>query len=193
MTRLTELEAKFDDASKRADVTLEQLRAAIAPVPDRTILGNVIDQLVSSGLMIRDGEKLCSPETRQRVQSIKANPQTVAAVEDVLAKNVCIETNALSTLCKAKQTEVDRALDHLESEGKAKRIAHEFVCSTKALAAGHGALASMWQQKKEITPSEFKERMNITRKYAMAMLSHFDDTQVTRRVGNGRVLLKQPK
>jgi hypothetical protein len=46
---------------------------------------------------------------------------------------------------------------------------------------------------RESTPSEFKERLKITRKYAMPLLSFFDDELVTRRVGEGRVLLKAPK
>ena len=193
LTKLSELEAAANDLSKRAGIASEQLRAAMTPVPERTVLANAIDDLVSSGRLLKEGEKLCSPQAKQRVQSAKANPQTLTAVEEVLAKNVCIEADALSTLCRAKQSEIDRALEDLESEGKARRIAHEFVCSTKALDLGHSVLASLWQEKKEITPSEFKERMKITRKYAMAMLSHFDDAQITRRVGNGRVLLKAPK
>lgn len=193
LTKLSELEAAAGDSSKPAGITLEQLRIALNPVLERTVLAKAIDDLVSSERLIREGEKLCSPQAKQRVQSIKANPQTIAAVEEVLSKTVCIESDALPGLCRAKQSEIDRALDDLERLGKAKRIAHEFVCSTKALDSGHSILASLWQAKREITPSEFKERMKITRKYAMAMLSHFDDTQVTRRVGNGRVLLKVPK
>ena len=183
LTKLIELENRLNDSEKRLGINLEQLRTAINPPPERAVLSSVVDTLTTSGRLVRNGEKLSSPAAKERVA---VDPKTIACVEEALAANVCIEIVTLSTLCRVKQSEIDRALDQLENEGKAKRIAHDFVCSVKALDSAHSVLAGLWEEKRDITPSEFKERMNITRKYAMAMLSHFDDTQVTRRMGNGQ-------
>jgi selenocysteine-specific elongation factor len=57
----------------------------------------------------------------------------------------------------------------------------------------HLALAQIWQQKREISPSDFKEKLGVSRKYAMALLTYFDDHNITRRVANNRVLLKAPR
>ena len=179
--------------TKQASVTLEALRMAVHPPPDRAIFASAVEVLAKRGDLVKDGEKLFSRAAQRQVQSVTASPQTITDVEAILAKNVCIEVDALPTLCRAKATEIERAVQYLEKQNKAKRIAHDFISSTDALESAHAVLAVLWKEKQQITPSEFKERMNITRKYAMAMLSHFDDNQITRRVGTGRVLLKTPK
>jgi selenocysteine-specific elongation factor len=54
-------------------------------------------------------------------------------------------------------------------------------------------LAQIWQAKKEISPSEFRESLGTSRKYAMALLAYFDNKLITRRINNTRTLIKAPK
>jgi selenocysteine-specific elongation factor len=53
-------------------------------------------------------------------------------------------------------------------------------------------LADLWNTRRNIAPTDFKERIGVTRKYAMALLQYFDDAKITRRLETGRVLLKGP-
>ncbi|MCZ7542660.1 MAG: SelB C-terminal domain-containing protein [Anaerolineae bacterium] len=46
--------------------------------------------------------------------------------------------------------------------------------------------------KGEITAAELRDRFNTTRKYAIGLLEHLDAIGVTRRVGDARVLVREP-
>jgi selenocysteine-specific elongation factor len=186
--KLSELE---DSSSDYSGITLEKLRRSFSPPVERVIFDDVIDRLLQSNGIIKKGEKVLSARAKDKSKA-QVNPLSVASVEKALANYVCIEVKELATACNLKESEVERAIKELEEQHKAKLIAHEFACSAQSIKRAHEILSQLWIEKQQITPSDFKERINITRKYAMAMLSYFDDTLVTRRVASGRVLLKKP-
>ena len=190
--KLVALESTSEQSNKSTGPTLEQLRMALLPPPERAIFLAIVDKLIENGQVVREGERLSSAQAKARDKAVKIDDDVIAKVEKALKQYVCIEIDVLRDACQLKQPEIDRIIKNLEGQNKAKRIAHEFVCPADSLKAAHETVARLWNEKKQITPSQFKESMNITRKYAMAILSHFDDTQVTRRVADGRILLKNP-
>ncbi len=111
-------------------------------------------------------------------------------IEEMLKEHVCIELVELANQIGADLETLKRTVKSLERQDKLRIIAREFVSSSSSIEHAHEVLAQIWREKHQISPSEFKERLNITRKYAMPLLSFFDDELITRRVGNGRVLLK---
>jgi selenocysteine-specific elongation factor len=88
---------------------------------------------------------------------------------------------------------VQVALQLLSKEGNASVVAHDFACTTESIDAAHKQLSKIFRQKKDIAPGDFREAVGTSRKYAMALLAYFDDRAITRRINNGRVLLKFPK
>ena len=51
-------------------------------------------------------------------------------------------------------------------------------------------MVSFLQQNKEMTPTHFKEVSQVSRKFAIPLLEHFDGKKLTMRIGDKRVLRK---
>lgn len=192
LAKLSALESTDAASGKRAGIPLEHLRASLSPPPDRTIYDASVESLCHKNQIVKEGEKLFSRQASDKIHDLKINPAHVAQVEKALGKVICLEVDALSSSCKLSAKELGLVLDYLEHEGKVARVAHDFVSSIEAINQAHKALAEIWTDKGQIAPTDFKERLNITRKYAMALLSYFDDILITRRLADRRVLLKKP-
>ncbi len=175
-------------------INLEALRAKTLGHLDRSVFQSLVKTLVECGRATKAGDKLVSSKFVAAVSEAKdAASAREAAVMSVLEKQVCIEVKEVARLLGLTVAETEKSLSHLARENRATIVAHDFASTMDWIDQAHDALARLWQQKREISPSDFKEALNISRKYAMPLLSYFDDRNVTRRVANNRVLLKAPR
>lgn len=97
----------------------------------------------------------------------------------------------LETLAKQlnlPSTAVQHLLTALMGMGKILRFEGDIYFIQNAIDAAHEFLQKFAAQKKEISVSEFREGLGTSRKYAMALLSYFDQKGITERVGDGRVI-----
>ncbi len=86
--------------------------------------------------------------------------------------------------------EFDRTLDGLVQAGSVTRI-KELHFDPAALEALQGKLVAYLERQREIGVPEFKDLAGgLSRKYVIPLLEHFDDSRVTLRVGDKRILRK---
>jgi selenocysteine-specific elongation factor len=182
---------KSQTSSEQAGISLETLRSRATPGLNKVSFQKVVKEIVDSGRLIRDGDKLKLPDS-EKAGSAKQNESTANDIVDILGSNLCLEIDELAKLVGKSRSTVLSALNQLSKTGKASIVNYDFASSNQNLHKAHLILAQLWQEKREITPSDFKERLATTRKYAMPLLSYFDDHSITRRVANGRILLKKP-
>jgi selenocysteine-specific elongation factor len=171
----------------KIEISAEKLRTEKFPRINHDVFLSLVSLLENSKRLKRSGDLLVpwnAPAARNLEAGVKDD------LNGILAENFCIEIAAIASRLNKKPEELKPVLAQLEKSGEARIVQKEFVSSAKSIAEAHLALSQLWQEKKEITPSEFKERINVTRKYAMALLSFFDDDLVTRRTTSGRILLK---
>ena len=76
----------------------------------------------------------------------------------------------------------------LEKQGRARRVSGDFAFDADACAALERAVVDRLRACPGATAAELKEAMGVSRKHAIPVLEHFDDTGVTRRVGDAREL-----
>jgi selenocysteine-specific elongation factor len=173
------------------EIKIENLRTGKFPRLNHTLFNQLIDELHTSQAISKQADKL-SIESLKQAGHTQIDESLLAAIESELSKYLCIEiTQLLVEVKDSKQSR--RALAELEKRGQLRIVAHDFAASTKAIATAHQALSQVWHEKKQISPSDFKEALGTTRKYAMALLSYFDDELITRRTAEKRVLLREPK
>ncbi len=55
----------------------------------------------------------------------------------------------------------------------------------------HRALQNLTSDKEKFTASEFRDHIDTSRKYAIALLEYFDRERITRRIGDERMLIKK--
>lgn len=176
-----------------AAVSQEKLKVEIAPMVNRTVFQTIVKDLIAANQIIKIDEKLALPAAAAVRETAAESLNPVAEkIVGVLKEHFCIEIAELSNQAGCGQADVMDALAKLEKEGKAAVVNYDYASSAESVLKAHKALASLWQTQRNISPGDFREQLGTSRKYAMALLSYFDDRQVTRRLPSGRVLLKMP-
>ncbi|MDP3509314.1 MAG: SelB C-terminal domain-containing protein [Candidatus Melainabacteria bacterium] len=132
---------------------------------------------------------ISAPVDPQFAQTNRLRDQIMA----LLNQHPCLEIEEV-----ARQVKLDVKKLHLTLDGMVKNkqvviVDHDFVATAGKIRAAHLVLHKLWTTKKDISPSDFREGLSTTRKYAMALLSHFDEKGVTKRISGGRALLRMPE
>ncbi|HEV2170071.1 MAG TPA: SelB C-terminal domain-containing protein, partial [Candidatus Binatus sp.] len=76
----------------------------------------------------------------------------------------------------------------MEREGRVVKIATDLYFSRAAAEAARNRLLAHLKTNPEITAATFRDLLGASRKFAIALLDHFDHTGVTTRVGDTRRL-----
>ena len=174
-------------------IALETLRTRSLSGLERLAFQQLVREAIDSGQVVKEGDKVKLPASG-KVQAASADDTaTVDGIMKILHENICLEIDEIARLLSKSRPTIVSLLNQLAKENKASVVNYDFASSNESLHKAHVILAQLWQEKREITPSDFKERLGVTRKYAMPMLSYFDDHSITRRVANSRQLLKLPK
>jgi selenocysteine-specific elongation factor len=80
----------------------------------------------------------------------------------------------------------------MEREGRVVKIATDLYFSRAASDAAREKLVEYLKTHTEITAAIFRDLLGASRKFAIALLDHFDHTGVTTRVGDTRRLRASP-
>ncbi|HMY02620.1 MAG TPA: selenocysteine-specific translation elongation factor [Candidatus Obscuribacter sp.] len=171
-----------------ASISIESLRQKLCPFLDRCFLPLLTGEVLTGKLVQRQGDKLV-PVVRA---SSGAGADKKRQVLTILEAQPVLELSELAKQCGLAERALKEIMDELSTAGEAEIVSYEFAASRKTIEAGHRLLGKLWQARRDISPSEFREAMQVSRKYTMALLAYYDDHQITRRVGNGRMLLKAP-
>jgi selenocysteine-specific elongation factor len=185
--------AKIGDLTERqAQSSLENVRKSLSPGLDRTVFQQLLRDLMDAGKVVRNADRVSLKDAS--TGSIPSDVPTRLREEltRLLGEHPCLELDELAKLSGSTRKEINHAMQALANESVATIVNYDYASLNSTLQEAHELLSALWQKKKDISPSEFKEGLSISRKYAMALLVHFDDQRITRRVGTGRVLLKPP-
>ena len=83
------------------------------------------------------------------------------------------------------------ALQVLVDEGTLIRLKDDLIYHQVALDEAQSKLESYLNENDNISASEFRDLLGITRKHAIPLLEYFDTARVTLRVGDKRVLRRR--
>jgi len=186
---------KYVDVLKKivdcAPNSLEAIRHKVLPAISREVFQDLVQQLVSLKQIVIKGDKLMRPEDLNK-QSLASNEKECSQIKTILLDNLCLEIDEIARRINADPKLIRACLMDLSKEKQAAIVSYEFAALQENIERCHRAIADIWHRKRDIAPGEFRETLGISRKYAMALLSYFDDQQITRRLPSGRVLLKAP-
>ena len=68
------------------------------------------------------------------------------------------------------------------------RLADRVIYHERSLRSAREFVTRCIREKGEITAPELRDKLGVTRKYAIAILEYLDNAQITRRLGDKRVL-----
>ena len=181
-----------DRMNRDQALSMEHLRTKTFPALDRTAFQALVQQLIDAGTVVRKGDRLMLPEQSQPPVDDPARARLREQIGKILASNLCLEIDEIARLAGVPPRQARAAVEQLAGSKQAFIVDYEYAASASSLRKAHAVLAEMWQDKREIAPGAFRERLGTSRKYAMALLAFFDDHQITRRLAAGRVLIKRP-
>ncbi len=178
--------------SAPSGLSQEDMRIKLAPLFERSLFHSIIESLEKNGSIAKSGTDKYTLYQQKDMQpkAIDSNQKKVA---DYLSKEFCIEIDTISKDLSMDKKTLVPILKKMEQDKLVSIVNYEFVSSSESISKAHSVLFDIWQSKKNISPSEFREKLGISRKYTMELLAFFDDRQITRRTNDGRALLKAPK
>ncbi len=88
------------------------------------------------------------------------------------------------------ENELKPVLQLLTKENVLVKVKEDLYFHRQALEELEGKVVDFLQRNKEMTPPQFKDLSQVSRKFAIPLLEHFDGKKLTMRIGDKRVLRK---
>ena len=88
------------------------------------------------------------------------------------------------------ENELKPVLQLLTKEKVLVKVKEDLYFHRQALEELEGKVVDFLKQNKEMTPPQFKDLSQVSRKFAIPLLEHFDGKKLTMRIGDKRVLRK---
>jgi len=190
----------------RFGVSIETMRKKTFNTLTRPVMQAIIADLAERRILSRQGDRIFTIDDEAERLAAQAAAEASAAANDptfaaanrlrdsimgILNQHPCLEIDDLAKQVNIDGKRIRLVLGEMVKNSQVKIVDHDFVATEGKIKAAHVLLTKLWLSKKDISPSDFREGLSTTRKYAMALLSYFDENNVTRRMAGGRVLLKQ--
>ncbi|MBX9877779.1 MAG: selenocysteine-specific translation elongation factor [Candidatus Obscuribacterales bacterium] len=172
--------------------TQEAVRSKVLPTARREVFQALVSKLVALGQIEQLGDKLAIVGQKDNDIDSAMHEALRAGVLKILSETMCLEIEELATRLNVDSKVVEKTLTEMMKHREAAIVAYEFAALQETIDKCHRVIADLWQKKKDIAPGEFRQALGTSRKYAMALLTYFDDQQITRRLPSGRVLMKAP-
>ncbi len=133
-------------------------------------------RLVSHTISLKKEEK----DLRQKIIDLLAK----SALQPPTVKEIISEL-------EVSPNELKALLHLLGREGVLVKVKDDLYFHRAAVGELQDKVINFLKEHKEMSPTQFKEIAQASRKYAIPLLEHFDAQKITLRVGDKRVLRKQ--
>jgi selenocysteine-specific elongation factor len=143
----------------------------------------VLDALAAEGeLERRDGGY--APRASGRPDPLELRLLALLEQDGLAPRSV----DALAAEAGAEPAQAARSLDRLAARGGVTRVKPGLYYHPGALAHAQAEVISLCERDGAATIASFRDWLGTSRKYAQALLEHFDASRVTRRAGDEHVL-----
>ncbi len=171
----------------KSGLSKEELRTKLPPEVDIKLFQILINQLIESKEVILEKDKLRLP-----------GHQISSADEKGLIKRVEVSVlkgglqppspKELSDEWSEGNEKIRAIFEHLAHEGILVKIKGDIYVHQAAVENLKKELVAYLKSHQEITTPQFKEMTKVSRKYAIPLIEYFDQSKLTLRVGEKRVL-----
>jgi selenocysteine-specific elongation factor len=187
---LAELEAALDEGAMTDGLGKEELKTRLPKRSDQRFFTPLLAALEKEGKIVVDRDLVKLPGRKGRASVDQAG--LLARIEKGLQVGGA-EPPTIRELCdqlRAPEKMVLEHLNYLAREGRAVKIKSDIFYAPAPVAAIRGQLLAWLQEKKELTPTDFRELTGLSRKFMIPLLEYFDHEKLTIRVGDKRLLRK---
>jgi selenocysteine-specific elongation factor len=171
----------------KVGMSKEELRTRL-PKVDANIFQKALDECIGESRVEVEKDKVKLKMAGKKVD--KALEEVESAILKTLLKYGLTPPGVkeLSTEIGKKEKDLRDILGKLSFEGKIIKIKGDMYFHCDAIEDLKQKAISYLMAKKEMTPSDFKSVVDISRKYMIPLLEHLDEIKLTIRVGDKRIL-----
>ncbi|HOH27902.1 MAG TPA: selenocysteine-specific translation elongation factor [Syntrophorhabdus sp.] len=168
-------------------VSKEELRTRL-PKVDPSVFQAALDELMKDGFLEVDKDRV-------KIKSVARNKdKDIEALEAQILKGLLrhgfTPPGIKDFAVEVRQSEgrLRDVLERLIFEGKAVKVKGDLYFHSDVIEDLKKKVRSYLSEKKEMTPSEFKSVLDLSRKYMIPLLEYLDEIKVTIRTGDKRIL-----
>jgi selenocysteine-specific elongation factor len=171
----------------KVGMSKEELRTRL-PRVDANIFQKALDECIGESRVEVEKDKVKLKMADKKVD--KALEETEGSILKTLLKYGLTPPGVkeLSTEIGKKEKDLRDILGRLGFEGKVVKIKGDMYFHRDAIEDLKQKAASYLTVKKEMTPSDFKSVIDVSRKYMIPLLEYLDEIKLTIRVGDKRRL-----
>jgi len=184
LAQLKEFHGRFP---MKSGLAKEELRTKLPAELDIKLFQILINDLIQSGKIVLEKDKLRLPEHRVSSSDEKG---LVKKVEEAIL-NGGLQPPSFRELSEAwseKEEGIQAIFEHLVHEGTFVKIKGGIYFHRVSFETLKENLVNYLKKNKEITTPQFKEMTGISRKYAIPLIEYFDQIKLTLRLGDKRIL-----
>jgi selenocysteine-specific elongation factor len=184
---LTQLGEFHQRSPMKSGLAKEELRTKLPPEVDVKLFQILINDLIQSKEVVLEKDKLRLPG--HQISSVDEKG-LVKRVEVAVLKGGLQPPSPkeLSEEWDEKEEEVRAIFEHLVHEGVLIKIKSEMYFHRVPFENLKEELVSYLKSHQEITTSQFKEMIKVSRKYTIPLIEYLDQIKLTIRLGEKRVL-----
>ncbi|MBI2570714.1 MAG: selenocysteine-specific translation elongation factor [Candidatus Schekmanbacteria bacterium] len=167
-------------------------RSVVEAVPQElpgAVLDNLLEVMAAAGEIVRDGDMMRRGDFA--VELSERQRQALDAVREQFRSAGLAPPDAsalLGSLAVAVPPETRQQLfELLIAQGELVRLSAKLVFHRDCLARVETAIRRLLSASEELPVAPLKSELNLSRKYLIPLLEHFDAMGLTRRAGEGRV------
>jgi selenocysteine-specific elongation factor len=178
----------FEANPERPLMPYAGLRAEFLKKGDAQTLKLIVDDLCRTNVLFRKEAEVGLVGHRARMKP--ADEQIAARIEGVFRSarlSPPLEEEAQRKLALNPSVFMG-ILDVLIREGKIIRLGAKVTYHREALDEAKKAVLGLIERRASVTIAELRDRLNLSRKYAQAILEYFDKTGLTKRIEDRHVL-----
>jgi selenocysteine-specific elongation factor len=167
---------------------LESLRSRLRISVPQKLFRAVVELLETSGDLVREESTIRLP--RHAIEVPRDDQAVLARLEEEISRGALAPPDT-KQLCASLDLAPERAqtlIRVLVDQGKLIRVSPEIHYTTSSLERATSLLRARLEQNPEITVAEYRTAIGASRKYALALMDHFDKESLTVRVGDSRRL-----
>ncbi len=190
-TLLSTIRKYFDANPQRLFMPYSDLRANFLKYSDSQTLKLLLDDLSQENKIIRKETEISlvgreasiSPaekEAASRIEAIFRSARFAAPLEEDVRQKLDLNPNLFKNIMR-----------NLIQDEKLVRLTKKVTYHRETFDEARTIVMGFIERRGSITIAELRDRLNLSRKYAQAILEHFDETGLTRRVEDKHVLQKK--
>jgi len=171
----------------KVGISKEELRTRL-PVVDHHIFQSALDECVRNSHIEVEKDKV-------KVRATEGTIGKAAGEDEILILKTLLEygltppgLKELSTETGKKEKDLRDILNRLSFEKKVVKIKGDMYFHRDVIEGLKQKATSYLTAKKEMTPSDFKSIVDVSRKYMIPLLEYLDEIKLTIRVGDKRIL-----